>query len=97
MMKGPRIGRATAAVTAVFATACLIVLPAQSQAPATGAGAKELAGLLQAKKLEAIAARMPGESGRFVAVLLIPNVQLLAVSALHTRPMDPEYYLYNKD
>ena len=88
-----RVGAIAAAVVLAGATA----LPAQSQTPATAAKAKELATLLQARKLEAFAARVPGESGRFVATRLIPNVQLLAITALHTRHMDMEYYLYNND
>jgi hypothetical protein len=90
-------GRAIAAVALAVFVVGVAALPAQSQAPATAAKAKELAGLLQAKKLEAIAARVPGDSGRYVAALLIPNIQLLTVTALHGRPMDTEYYLYNKD
>lgn len=89
-------GRVGAAIAIAF-LAGTIALPAQSQTPATAAKAKEMATLLQAKKLEAFAARVPGESGRFVATRLIPNVQLLTVIALHARYMDMEYYLYNKD
>ena len=85
------------AIATAVVLAGAIALPAQSQTPATAAKAKELATLLQAKKLEAFAARVPGESGRFVATRLIPNVQLLAIMALHTRHMDMEYYLYNND
>jgi hypothetical protein len=96
MTSGSEAGRAGAVVLAAL-LAGAIALPAQSQTPATAAKAKELAALLQEKKLEAFAARVPGESGWFVAARLIPNVQLLAVLAHHTRHMDMEYYLYNKD
>ena len=97
MIRGSGAARAGTVVLAVLMLAAGAAVPAQSQAPATGAAAKELASLLQAKKLEAIAARMPGEAGRFVAGLLVPNIQMIVISALHTRPMDTEYYLYNKD
>lgn len=90
---GRRVGAAIcAAVVAATMTA-----PALSQAPATAARVKELATLLQARKLEAFATRVPDEPKRFVAARLIPNVQLLTVMALHQRHMDMEYYLYNKD
>jgi hypothetical protein len=82
------------------AVAQSVAVPAQSQAPAaapTAAAAKELSSLLTGRKLEAFVARIPGESGRFVATFLVPNVQLLVVSGLHSRPLDAEYYLYNKD
>ena len=66
--------------------------------PSTSAAkAKELVGLLQAKKLEAFAARMPNEAGKYMAVLLVPNAQLLTISASYGRPTDMEYYLYNKE
>jgi hypothetical protein len=86
----------------VAAVACVggSVLSAQAPAPpasTSATSAKELVGLLQARKLEAYAVRDPSESGRFVAVLLIPNVQLLVVSAAYERPMDIEYRLYHKD
>lgn len=46
--------------------------------------AKELAALMQAQKLDAVAART-GED-QFVAVLFIPGVQMLVVSARYTAP-----------
>lgn len=95
MMRRPVTVSALATVAALWLSSA--ALPAQSQTPATAAKAKELASLLQVKKLEAIAGRVPGEAGHFTAALLIPNVQLLVVAALHNRPMDSEYYLYNKD
>jgi hypothetical protein len=96
MRKRSEAGRAGAALGVVVLFAA-IALPAQSPPPPTAAKAMELAALLQARKLEAFAAKVPGEEGRFVAARLIPNVQLLAITALHTRRMDMEYYLYNKD
>ena len=74
-------------------------LAAQAAPPpsTSAARAKELVGLLQARKLESFAARMPNEAGRYLAVLLVPNAQLLAVSASYSRPTDMEYYLHNKE
>ena len=70
-----------------------------AQAPAaseSGAKAKELAALLQAKKLEAYAARDAMQPGRYVAAIVVPGVQLLVVSASYSRTNDIEYSLYNK-
>lgn len=50
----------------------------------TQALAKELAALMQAQKLDAVAAKT-GED-QFVAVLFIPGVQMLVVSARYTAP-----------
>jgi len=96
MTNGLRVRRVGVAI-AMALLAGAVAVPAQSQAPATAAKVKELAALLQARKLEAFAVRVPGEAGRFVATRIVPNVQLLTVLALHTRHMDMEYYLYNKD
>ena len=75
-----------------------LVAQAATPPPSTSAAkAKELVGLLQAKKLESFAARMPNEAGKYMAVLLVPNAQLLTISASYGRPTDMEYYLYNKE
>src|SRR5512145_2019496 len=75
---------------------CLMLGPSVSaQAPAAQPGTsasaakvKELIALMQSKKLEAIAARDPEASGRFVAALHIPGVQLLVVSAVYDKPSE---------
>jgi hypothetical protein len=87
------IGAGLAIGSAVFAQ------PSSGQAPvaASAAKAKELIGLMQAKKLEAIAARDPDKSGRYLAALHIPNVQLLVVSAAYSKPGDLDARLYYKD
>lgn len=100
-MVQPEIARRVLLV-AVVALVAAGEARARAQAPAPPASAsatkaKELVGLLQAKKLEAIAARYPGEAGRYLAALLVPNAQLLVVSASYTRPEDIEYYLYQKE
>jgi hypothetical protein len=87
------------------AIACALVvatqLSARAQTPAADPvsppRAKELVALLQTKKLEAFAVKDPSATGRFVAVLLIPNVQLMVVSAGYERPTDVEYRIYTKD
>ena len=62
----------------------------------SAAKAKELVALLQGKKLEAFAVRDPIQPGRYVAVLLVPGVQLLVVSAVvrprvgHGLPLLPQ-------
>jgi hypothetical protein len=87
------IGAGLAIGSAVFAQ------PSSGQAPvaASAAKAKELIGLMQSKKLEAIAARDPDKSGRYLAALHIPNVQLLVVSAAYSKPGDLDARLYYKD
>lgn len=49
--------------------------------------AKELGMLLDQKKLDSVAARMPGDENRFVAALYYPNSQLLVVSAQYNVPV----------
>ena len=66
--------------------------------PAKSAGpAKELVGLLEAKKLTSYCVKDPSDATRFVALLHIPGTQLLVVSATYDRPTDIEYYIYAKD
>ena len=52
---------------------------------------------LQAKKLEAFAVKDSTENGRFIAVLLVPGVQLLVVSAAYDPPSDMEYRIRERD
>jgi hypothetical protein len=46
--------------------------------------AKDLTNLLDQRKLDSVAAKMPGEEDRFAAALYYPNSQLLVVSARTT-------------
>ncbi len=84
----------------LLASALMAGVTAGAQAPSaaseSGAKAKELAALLQAKKLEAYAARDAMQPGRYVAAIVVPGVQLLVVSASYSRANDIEYNLYNK-
>jgi len=70
---------------------------AQSPSAASAVKVKELVALMQSKKLEAIAAKDPSGSGRFVAALHIPSVQLLVVSAAYSMPGELDSRLYYKD
>ena len=66
-------------------------------ASASSAKAKELMSLMMTKKLEAFAVKEPDTADRFIAVMAVPNVQLLLVSASYSRPTDIEYYMYQKE
>jgi hypothetical protein len=52
----------------------------------SGALAKELGAALQQRGLDAVAARDPDESDRFVAALFYPSAQLLVISARYAAP-----------
>jgi hypothetical protein len=52
----------------------------------SGTLAKQLGAALQERGLEAVAARDPDESDRFVAALFYPNAQLLVISARYASP-----------
>jgi len=86
-------------VVAILAGVAAGVLAQSPAAPASAsaAKAKELVALLTEKKVEGVTAKDPEQATRFVAALLVPNVQLLVVSATYSRPMDMEYRLYKKD
>jgi hypothetical protein len=77
------------AVMGVF-LAC-VPAAARAQAPKSLAAGKDLAAALDAKKLDAIAAKIPGESDRYVAALYFPGLQLLVISGKYPAPtlMDP--------
>jgi hypothetical protein len=67
---------------------CLaLAAPAAAQQSASMPLAKELGTLLDQKKLDSVAARMPGDDNRFVAALYYPNSQLLVVSAKYSVPV----------
>jgi hypothetical protein len=88
---------------ALVVPALAVALPLAAQAPApgtpsavTGPKAKELAELLQAKKLETFAAADESKPNRYVAATLIPGVQLMAVAATYSRQSDITSNLYHK-
>ncbi len=61
--------------------------PAAAQQSSSMPLAKKLGTLLDQKKLDSVAARMPGDENRFVAALYYPNSQLLVVSAQYSVPV----------
>jgi len=98
-----RVGRA------VTAGALLLVLagprPASAQDPAplveptpqSAPKVKELIDLMTTAGATAFAVKDPEREGRFAAVLLVPGVQLMVISAKYERTTDIEYWIYNKD
>ena len=66
-------------------------LTAAAQASKSAAIAKELVQVLDAKKLDSIAAKTPTGEGNYAAALYFPNVQLLVVSGRYSAPqlMEP--------
>jgi hypothetical protein len=83
-------------VTALLAT---LVLPALANAQASRSAplAKQLAQLLEEKKLDSVAAAVPNEEGRYVAALFFPNLQFLVVSARYSAPVFIEEKLRNRE
>ena len=84
-----RYARRVATVMAL-AGVCLAA-PAAAQVAKSSAVAKDLAAALDAKKLDSVAARIPGQEGRYAAVLYFPGVQLLVIAGKYPAPtlMDP--------
>jgi hypothetical protein len=90
----------SASVVAACLTTVVAAMPGQDPAfpeATSPAKVKEFVAALQAKKLEAFAARDPEGDRRYVAALLVPGVQMLVVSAAHGRPTDIEYYIYRNE
>jgi hypothetical protein len=95
-MTAPACRRPLVLLLAVVLMAGVTVRAQAPSATESGVKAKELAALLQAKKLEAFAARDAMQPGRYVAAIVVPGVQLLVVSAAYSRTNDIEYSLYTK-
>ena len=85
-----------ASFVALLAVDGLAQAPA-APASASSAKAKEVMALMTTKKLEAFAIKEAETTDRFIAVMAVPNVQLLVVTASYSRPTDIEYYIYEKD
>lgn len=64
---------------------------AEAQVSKSAAVAKELVQVMNAKKLDSIAAKAPAGDGHFAAALYFPNVQLLVISGHYSAPqlMEP--------
>ena len=71
----------------LLTVACLVALTsgasAQTDPPASPDLVKQLVALMAARNVDTIATMDPEDSGRFVAALAFPDVQLLVVSAKH--------------
>jgi hypothetical protein len=77
--------RFSSAIVAVLVALSLFPAPAVAQDSKSVALAKELTALLEAKKLDSIAARAPSAADQYVAALYFPG-QLLVVSARYSAP-----------
>lgn len=73
---------------AITAFLLLAASPAGVQERQTSALVGDLASLMTARQLEAVAAQDPESADRFVAALLMPDVQLLIVSAQYPAPAE---------
>jgi len=84
-------------VAAAAGVLFVLVATASAQTSKSVAVGKELAAALDAKKLDAIAARHPTDPERFVAALYFPGVQLLVVSGKYPAPVLMEPRLTKKE
>jgi hypothetical protein len=89
------VNRAAVQVAIALGLMCLC-LPAPATAQGTAGSkstaiAKELVQVLDSKKLDSIAAKVPSGEGNFAAALYFPNVQLLVISGQYAAPqlMEP--------
>jgi len=85
------------AVTFVSGLVSATQVAAQTPAGLSTAKAKELSAIMKGKNIDSFAVKEGQSPNRFVAVMLVPDVQLLLVSAVYSRPTDIEYRLYQKD
>lgn len=83
-------------LTVAFVFAVIVPVGAGPQESKSAPLAKQLAQLLDAAKLDSIAAPDP-TSGGFVAALYIPGTQLLVVSGKFTTPAGAEARIKNKE
>ncbi len=86
--------RVTAMVT-LLAALCPALAAAQSSKSA--AIAKDLITVLEAKKLDAIAAKQTPDSDRYVAALYYPGVQLLVIAGKYPAPMLLDHRIAKKE
>jgi hypothetical protein len=86
-------------LTAAIGIAALFMPVAASaqQASKSAAIAKELVTVMEAKKLDSIAAKIPGGDDHFAAALYFPGVQLLVVAGHYSAPQLMEPRLAKKD
>ena len=86
MIRKPR--RRPLAPVIVIAAILAVVPRVEAQEHQSSALVGKLASLMTARQLEAVAAQDPEAPDRFVAALLMPNVQLLIVSAQYPVPAE---------
>ena len=79
------------------AALCLPAMASAQQAGKSVAVAKELTTLMEQKKLDAIAAKIPDGTDRFAAALYFPGIQLLVVSGHYSAPQLMEPRLTKKE
>jgi len=70
---------------------------AAAESRASAAEAAELATLMTARQLDVFAAQDPEAADRFVAAMIIPNVQMLIVAAQYPTPADLQAQLAAKN
>lgn len=80
-----------------IATLCAPAVASAQQTSKSGAVAKELLTLMEAKKLDSIAAKLPDGNDHFAAALYFPGVQLLVISGHYTAPQLMEPRLAKKE
>src|SRR6185369_7921877 len=85
------------AVTFVSGLANATQVAAQTPTGLSTAKVKELSAIMKGKNLDSFVAKEGQSPNRFVAVMLVADVQLLLVSAAYSRPTDIEYRIYQKD
>jgi hypothetical protein len=71
--------------------------PANAQGPMSAGVAAEVAALMTQQRLDVFAVQDPEGPNRFLAVMLIPNVQLLVVSAEYPAPAELTAQLTRKN
>jgi hypothetical protein len=82
-----RRGRAGACLAAMLTLGTVGGVDAREDVPSKSAAvAQALTQRLEQVKLQYVAARDPGEEGRFVAAMHFPGVQLLVISAKYSAP-----------
>ena len=74
-----------------LAAVCLPRVAAAQEVTKSGTVAKELVSVMEGKKLDSIAAKIPDSTDQFAAALYFPGVQLLIVSGRYSAPqlMEP--------
>ena len=73
-------------VAAIALAALALPSPMAAQVPASQAAAKELTTALDARKLDAIAAKIPGDGDRYAAALYFPGLQVLVIAGKYQEP-----------